>query len=99
MNSQTLGNLSAARMNVLIRQRPAGQLVYHRNIEVAIKRQAECARNGRGGHHEQMRITAFAHELFALRHTELVLLVNDYQAEIRQLEAGGEQGVGSDEQS
>src|SRR5208282_6499814 len=44
-----------------------------------------------------MRITAFAHELLTLGHAELVLLVDDDQAEIGQAEAGSEQGVRSDE--
>jgi hypothetical protein len=34
-----------------------------------------------------MRIIAFAHQRFALRHAELVLLVNDDQAELRQIKA------------
>ena len=63
-----------------------GHFVNHRNVEVAVKRQAERARNRRGRHHQQMRIIAFAHQRLALRHAELVLLVNDHQAELRQIE-------------
>jgi hypothetical protein len=44
-----------------------------------------------------MRITAFAHKLLALGHTKLVLLVNDHQAEIRQIKTGREQGVCANE--
>ena len=58
------------------------QFVYDGHVQLAVKRQPQRARNGRRGHHQQMRIMALAHQLLALRHTELVLLVNDHQAKI-----------------
>ena len=76
-----------------------GQLVNHRNIEVAVKRQAEGAGNRRCRHHEQVWITALAHELFALGHAKLVLLINDDQAQLRQIKTGREQGVSANVQS
>ena len=77
---------------------PGWQLVNDRDVQLAIEGQAERARDGGGGHDQQMRVAALAHELLALRHAELVLLVNDHQAEVGQLEAGSEQGVGADEE-
>jgi hypothetical protein len=46
-----------------------------------------------------MRVTAFAHELFALGDAELVLLVDDDKAEIAGRETGFDEGVGADEES
>ena len=74
------------------------QFINHRDIQVTVKRQSQRARNGRGRHHQQMRVIAFAHECLALGHAELVLFVNDHQAELRQLKAVGEQSVGANVQ-
>ena len=71
------------------------RLVNDRHVQVAIKREAERARDGGGGHHQQMRVAAFADELFALGDAELVLLVNDDETEVRQFESFCEQGVGA----
>ncbi len=73
------------------------QLADHGHIQLAIHRQAQGARNRRGGHHEQVRVTALADEVLALGDAEPVLLVNDHQPEIGQVEAGCEQGVGADQ--
>src|SRR5438105_1682984 len=51
--------------------------VYHRNVELAIEREAKSSRNGSRRHHQQMRIVAFLDQLFALRDAEPVLFVND----------------------
>ena len=72
---------------------PGGQLINHRNVQIAVERQSKCARNGCRGHHQQVRITAFAHELLALGDAEPVLLINDDQAEVVRREAGLNQRV------
>ena len=72
---------------------PGGQLINHRNVQIAVERQSKCARNGCRGHHQQVRITAFAHELLALGDAEPVLLINDDQAEVVRREAGLNQCV------
>ena len=77
----------------------AGQFVNHRDIEVAVKRQAERSRNRRGRHHEQMRIIPFAHQRFALRHAKLVLLVHDDETKLGQLETRREQSMRADKNS
>ena len=63
-----------------MRPRPRRHLVNHRDIQIAIKRQAQRARNRRGRHHQQMRIIALAQKILALRDAEFVLLVNDHQS-------------------
>ena len=75
-----------------------GQLIDDRGIQIAVERQPERARNGRGRHDEQVRVTALAQQLFALGHAKLVLLVDDDEAEFRHVKAGGEQRVGADEE-
>ena len=72
------------------------QLVNDGHVQLAVKRQPQRARNGRRGHHQQMRIMALAHELLALRHAELVLLVNDHQAKVVRRKPGLDQRVRAD---
>ena len=82
-----------------MRPRPGGNCVNDGHVQVAIERQAQRARNGRGGHDQQVGVTAFAHELLALRHAELVLLVNDHQAEVvGASKPGFDERVGADEE-
>ena len=64
--------------------------VNDRQIEFPVNRQTKRARNRRCGHDEQMRITSLAYKLLALRHAELVLLVNDDQTEVGNFESLGE---------
>ena len=68
------------------------------DIEVAVNREAQRARDGRGGHHQQVRVVALAQEPLALRDAELVLLVNDDQAEALDGEGVFHEGVGADEE-
>ena len=58
------------------------QLVDDRDIQFAVDCQTQRAGDRRRRHHEQMRVTALSNELLALRHAELVLLVDDDQAEV-----------------
>src|SRR6266545_3586344 len=74
-------------------------MVHHRDVEVAVERQAERARDRRRGHHEQVWITPFAHQLLALRHAELVLFVNDHKAEVIRSERAFDQRVRADEEN
>src|SRR6266702_3461986 len=67
-----------------------------RRIQLAIDRQTKGPRNWCGRHHQQMRVAALAHELFALGHAELVLLINDDQAEVDQAKTGREQSMSAD---
>src|ERR1035441_4281225 len=72
------------------------QLVNDRYIQLAVKRQPQCAGNGRRRHHQQMRVIAFPQELLALRHAELVLLVDDHQAKVLRREAGFDERMSAD---
>ena len=75
-----------------------GQCVDGGQVQISVKCQAERARDGRGGHDQQVWIKAFADQLLALRHAEFVLLINDDQAEVVSREPGCNQGVGADEE-
>src|SRR5207253_8891246 len=72
------------------------QFVNDGRIKIAIKRQPERAWNRCRGHDEQVWVPALAHELLALRHTELVLLVDDHEAEFRHVESRRNEGVSAD---
>ena len=69
------------------------------NIQVAIQGESERARNGRGGHHQQVRIGALAHKLLALGDAELMLFVNNNQAELFGRECFLQQSVRADEKA
>ena len=72
-----------------------GFLIEHADVEVAVQGQPEGAGNGRGGHHQQVRIAALAQKPLALRHAEAVLLVDDDQSEALGQEARFDEGVGA----
>ena len=74
---------------------PRGLLIEHADVEVAVQGQAQGAGNGRGGHHQQVRIAALAQEPFSLGHAEAVLLVDDDQPEALGQEARFDEGVGA----
>ena len=78
---------------------PCGHLINRGQIQITVKRETQRARNRRGRQHEQMRIISFTHELFALRDTKLVLLINDHEAELGQSKSTREQRVSADEDS
>ncbi len=87
---KNLRQLVRARTKVLIAPRPPGSSSITDTSEIAVKRQAERARNRRRCHHEQVRVIPFAHQRLALRYAELMLLVNDDQAELGQIKTTGE---------
>jgi len=72
---------------------PGGQFVKDGDVEVAVERQAQRAGDGGGGHHQQVRVGALAHQLLALRDAELMLLVNDHQPQAGQGKARRQQRV------
>ena len=81
--------------------RAAGrQLVEDADVEIAIEREREGARNGRGGHdqHVGLRLVRLLHQLEALQNAEAVLLVDDDEAEPIELDFFFDQGVGADDQ-
>src|SRR5207237_2745537 len=64
---------------------PGRQLVEGRDREVAVERQRERARDGRGAHDEHVhRLGAAALERRALQHAEAMLLVDDGEPEARE---------------
>ncbi len=75
-----------------------GHFINHGAVEVAIKREAERARDGRGGHHEQVRVVAFLHEAIALGDSEFMLLVDDDESDAFEAEASLKQRVGADDE-
>ena len=95
---KNLGQLFRRAHKSFYRAATTGQFINHRNIQVAVKRQAERARNRRRRHHQQMWIISFADQRFALRHAKLVLLINDDQTEHRQIKSRREQRVRANRQ-
>jgi len=58
------------------------------NVEVTVESERECARDGRGGEHENMRGVAmgggFVHQALALQERRAMLLVNGDKTEARE---------------
>ncbi len=76
----------------------AGQLGDGRHVEVAEHGHRDRPWDGCGGHDEHVWMLVGAHsESVALLHAEPVLLVDDHQAEIGEVDALVEQGVGADD--
>ena len=66
---------------------PAGRkFIDHRDIEVAVNRHRERARDRRRGHDEHVRCDAFPRQFEALHHAESMLLVDDHEAEFGELD-------------
>ena len=83
--------------------RAAGRkLVEDGDVEVAVERERERARDGRGGEDQNVRSVAvcggFVHEALALKDAEAVLLVNGDEAEARELDLVFDEGVGADDE-
>ena len=83
--------------------RAAGrEFVEDGHVEIAIERERERARNGRGGEDEDVRGVAvrggFVHEAFALEDAEAVLLVDGDEAEARELDLLFDEGVSADDE-
>src|SRR5450759_3038271 len=65
---------------------PGRHLVDHANVEIAVHRQSERARDRRGGHHQDVRRHALLHQAEALQDAEAMLLVDDGKAQILELD-------------
>ena len=72
--------------------------VNHRHVEIAVQRQGERARDGCGGHHEDVRMQPFGSQHGALQDTEAMLLVDDHQAELPEPHVTLDERVGADHQ-
>ena len=78
------------------RRAPGRPLVDDRQVEVAVGRERQRARDGRGGHHQHVHVVALAAQLVALQHAEAVLLVHHRQAEALEGHLLLDQRVGAD---
>ena len=74
-----------------------GHLIDDGGIQITVERQTERARDGRRGHHKQVRVAPLPQELLPLRHAELVLLIDDDETQIRHVEGRCDERVGADE--
>jgi len=90
------GRLAHERLDASAPGRPLGN---DGNVQVAVQGESEGARNGGGGHDQQVRIGALAHQLLALGHSELVLFVNNNKTQLFRRERVLQQGVGADEET
>ena len=80
--------------------RPAAgrQLADDGHVQVAVGDQRQRARDGRGGHDEQMRAAALLGELRPLGHAEAVLLVGHNEAEVAEHNGLTQKRVRADDQ-
>ena len=76
------------------------QLVEHAEFEVAVEREGQRARDGRGGHHQHVRLACVGllHQAEALEDAEAVLLVDDDEAEVVELDLLLDERVGADDE-
>ena len=75
---------------------PTGrQLVDGGNIQIAVEREGQRARDGRRGHDQHVRVIAFLAQSVALLHAEAVLLIDDDEAEPLEVHIFLNQGVGA----
>ena len=103
-----LGHLGADALDHLVAARlvhhlgddgraPRRQLVQGGHVQVGVVAHGQGARNGRGRHHQQMRLQAgvlqFVAQGQALRHAKAVLLVNHRQRQVFELHLGLDDGV------
>src|SRR5258708_5110712 len=81
---------------------PWRELIENGNVEVAIERERERARDGRGGEDEDVRGVAmgggFVHQALALQDAKAVLLVNGDQAQADEGDVVFNQRVGADDE-
>ena len=60
---------------------PRRQFIDDADVQIAVNGQRQRARNGRRGHHQDVRMRAFFHQLLPLLHAEAMLFVDDRQAQ------------------
>ena len=75
---------------------PRRQLVEDRMVKIPVDSQSQGTWDRRGRHHQQMWIVAFTHQVLALGHPKLVLLVDQDEPEVGQLECRLDQGMRAD---
>ena len=68
-------------------------LVQKAQVKIAVDGQRQRARDGRGGHHQQVRVRALAAQGGALGHAKPVLFVHDHQAQVGKLHRPFDQRV------
>ena len=76
---------------------PGGELVEDRDVEVAVDGHRQCPGDRGGSHHEDVRCLAPGDQSGALGDTELVLFVDDDEAEVVEDVVAEEEGMGADE--
>ena len=72
------------------------ELIYNRDVQIAVNQQCQRARNRGCGHDEQMNIFAFFCQGGALVYTKPVLLINNGKRQITKLYVFTEDGVRAD---
>ena len=81
---------------------PRWQLVDHGDVQVRVIAHGQCAWNGRGTHHQHVRLQPLVGELLAqgqaLRHAKAVLLVNHRQGQVVELHLLLNHGMRADHQ-
>ena len=77
---------------------PGGLFVQDGDVEIAVAGERQRARNGRGGHDEQVGCRAFLGQRQAVAHAEAVLLVDDDEPEPVEFDTVLKQGVCADHQ-
>ena len=82
----------------LDRQAARRQLADHRDVEIAVGRQRERARNRRRGHHEDVGVQPLGAQRRALQHAEAMLLVDDDQPELAERDVILHERVRADDQ-
>ena len=75
-----------------------GQLVQHRDVQVAVEQQPQRAGDGRGAHDQQMGAFGLAGQDAPLPHAEAVLLVHDGKAQVFELYLVGQHRMGAHHQ-
>ena len=73
-----------------------GKLIEHGNIQISILGQAEGARNGGGGHHQQVGMFAFLEKPLTLQDPEFMLLIDHPNPQPPQIDPLLKEGMGSD---
>ena len=73
-------------------------LPHHGDVEIAVGRERQRARNRRGRHHQDVRMHAFRAQRGALHDAEAVLLVDDRQAQLSELDRFFDEGVRADDE-
>ena len=79
------------------RQAVQGRRGDQRKLAHAGERQLQGAGNGRGGERQHMHIGAQFLQALLVLHAEVLLFIDDEQAQIAELDAGGEQRMGADD--